>query len=60
MASKKQINTWIRQIERKRDEVGKLRDKIREMADEINALEECCERAWDDLHSAIDALSELA
>jgi hypothetical protein len=30
------------------------------MADEINSLEDSCERAFDDLNSAIDALSELA
>lgn len=58
--NKRTINSWMKKIEKKREEVGLLRDKLREMQDEVAALEESCERAWDGLDSAIDALSELA
>lgn len=60
MATKKQIETWKKILERRRVDVGKLRDAIRKDVDEMSALEKTCDRAADDIQNAIDALSELA
>jgi prefoldin subunit 5 len=50
----------IKQIEKRRDAIGKERDKLNEMISEMETLRDCCERAWDDLQTARDALSEHA
>jgi len=54
------ISTIIKQIEKRRDAVGKERDKLDDLISELEELRNCCERAWDDLQTARDALSELA
>lgn len=54
------VSTMIKKIESRRDDIGKERDKLDDMIAELEALRDCCERAWDDLQSARDALSELA
>ena len=50
----------IREIEKRREAVGKERDKLDELIDELSALRESCDSAWHDLRSAVDALSEHA
>ena len=50
----------IREIEKRRDAVGAERDKLDYLIAELEGLKSSCERAWDDLQSARDALSELA
>lgn len=50
----------IKLIEKRRDAVGKERDKLDAMVDELMALRETCDAAWHDLQSAIDHLSEQA
>lgn len=52
--------TWIKQLEVHRDRVGIERDRLRETMAEMEGLSENCERAAENLQSAIDALSELA
>jgi hypothetical protein len=54
------ISTMIKAIEKRRDAVGKERDKLDDMILELECLRECCARAYDDLGHARDALSELA
>jgi prefoldin subunit 5 len=54
------FSTMIKQIEKRRDAIGKERDKLNEMISEMETLRDCCERAWDDLQTARDALSEHA
>lgn len=39
--------------------VAKERDKLDEAIADMEQLRECCDRAWEDLQSARDALSEL-
>lgn len=51
---------WIDVLKRRQAEVCKVRDKLREDCEEIEMLKDSCERAYDDIQSAIDALSELA
>lgn len=50
----------VKQLEKRRAAIGAERDKLREIVDEFDGLLECCERADENLASAIDALSELA
>ena len=60
MTSKRQIASWVNKLEKQRAKVAKLRNEFREVFDEMTALEDCCERAHEDLESAIHSLSELA
>ena len=57
---KKSYIAWTRQLKKRLAEVGKLRDAIRADVSEMQALEENCERAYQDMERAIDALSELS
>ena len=50
----------IKKIEKQRVAVGVRRDKLDEMISELYGLRDSCDRAWDDLQHARDALSELA
>lgn len=50
----------VRKLENKREQLGKLRDALRELEAEYQALAESAERAEDHLVRAIDALSEYA
>jgi septal ring factor EnvC (AmiA/AmiB activator) len=54
------INSWKKKIEKKRDEIAKTRDQLRELIGELEALEDCCYRAHESLQDAADALSEMA
>ena len=54
------ITTMIKEIEKRRDAVGKERDRLDELIGELEGLRDSCDRAWCDLQSARDALSELA
>jgi hypothetical protein len=51
---------WKVQLQQHLEAVGKERDALRSDIDEMEALEECCEEAYDNIQRAIDALSELA
>ena len=53
------IKSWIKQIEVRQAAIGKERDKIDAMIEEMSGLKECCDRAWDELQNARDSLSEL-
>lgn len=52
--------SWIKQLEKRQKAIGVERDKLREALGQMEELEECCQRAYDDLQNAIEALSELA
>ncbi len=53
--------TRIRSLLKARQrEVGKVRDKLRNDISEFEDLADTCERAYDDIQCALDALSELA
>ena len=54
------IAKMIKEIEKRRDAVGKERDKLDTLLNEITNLRDSCEMAWHDLQSAIDSLSEHA
>lgn len=56
---KKLTTRWIEVLKKRQAEVGKVRDKIRDDLDEMEMLKDSCERAYDDMQRAIDALSEL-
>lgn len=49
-----------RDLERHRDRIGKERDKLRDAISDWEELERACSEAYDDIHCAIDRLSELA
>ena len=51
---------WIDVLKKRQIQVAAVRDKLREDVEEIEGLKESCERAYDDIQHAIDALSELA
>ncbi len=57
--NKRTVKSWDAKIKARQEAVAKERDKIDEVIDEINGLRESCDRAWDALQSARDALSEL-
>ena len=50
----------IKQLEKRRDAVGKERDKLGNLIAELDGLRDSCNRAYDDMQHAIDALSEHA
>lgn len=47
-------------LKKRRDEVGRIRDKLRSDLQELEALADSCSRAYDDLDNAVEALSEYA
>ena len=51
---------WKQVLQKHQTDVGKVRDKLRHDMSEMDGLAESCERAYEDLQHAIDALSELA
>lgn len=53
-----EFKSIIKQIEKRRDAVGKERDKIDEMISELESLSESCDNAWHCLQEARDRLSE--
>lgn len=57
---KENVTEIITQIEKHRDAVGAERDRLDSFIDELSALRDTCEKAWDDLQRARDALSEQA
>ena len=52
--------TLIREIEKRMISIGKERDKLDAMIETMTALQESCDRAWESLQEARDALSEHA
>ena len=54
------VSTWKKVLEKNQRTIGKVRDKLREDLSEMEGLAESCDRAFDDVQRAIDALSELA
>ena len=50
----------IKQIEKRRDAVGKERDKLDAMIGDLDALRATCDEAWDYLQRARDVLFEQA
>ena len=54
------LATMIKQLEKHRDKIGKDRDALRDFEAEVENLRETCERAYEDLQCAIEALSEQA
>lgn len=56
----KQVARWTKKLEAERTKVGKTRDGLRDTLDELEGLKESCDRAYDSLGEAIDALSEMA
>jgi ABC-type transporter Mla subunit MlaD len=53
------LNNFRKQLKTIQKQVGKDRDALRNYIDEAESLIDCCDRAYDDLESAADALSEL-
>lgn len=49
-----------RLLERRMKEVGAIRDRIRNDLHELDSLAETCDRSYEALQLAIEALSELA
>lgn len=59
MASKRQITGWIKTLEKRKEAIGKERDKLRDIISEIEELAETCDLAHEDLTHAIESLSCL-
>ena len=59
MATKRQIQSWMKTIEKRQQAIAKERDKLDEVIAEMEGLKESCDRAHDSLQHARDALSEL-
>lgn len=59
MATKTQITSWVKQIDRRKEAVGKERDKLDDLIGELQSLKEDCDEAYDALQTARDALSRL-
>jgi len=49
----------VKLIKKRQEEVAKVRDKLRDDIYNLEALQEDCDRAYDCLQDAADALSEL-
>lgn len=59
MDTKKQVESWIKQIEKRMAGVAAERDKLDKMISSLQDLKESCTKAYDSLQEARDALSEL-
>jgi hypothetical protein len=59
IVNKRMVLNWDRKIKERQDAVAKERDKLDAVIGELEDLRECCDRAYSDLQSARDALSEL-
>ena len=59
MATRRQINSWMKKLQKHEAAVSKERDKLQDTIDELEALKEACDRALYSIQEAIDALSEL-
>ncbi len=57
--NKRTIQSWDKKIKQRQAAVARERDKLDEQIEELEMLRESCERAWDALQDARDALSEL-
>ncbi len=57
--NKRTIKSWDAKIKERQDAVAKERDKLDDVIQEIGMLRENCDKAWEALQSARDALSEL-
>lgn len=53
------VKSWINTIDKRQEAIAKERDKLDEAIAEMIGLRECCDRAWNNLQDARDALSEL-
>ena len=51
--------TMIKEIEKRMMSISNERDKLDTMIENLTALRETCEKAWENLQEARDALSEL-
>ena len=60
MATKIQVASWIKKIDKHITKVALERDKLDETISTLDDLKESCRRAHDSLQDARDALSELA
>ncbi len=59
MSGNPQVKRWIKAIDVRQKGVAKERDKLDSMIEELEMLKDCCDRAFDSLTDARDALSEL-
>lgn len=59
MATKTQITAWMKQIDKRKEAVGKERDKLDDLIGDLQSLKEDCDEAYDALQTARDALSRL-
>ena len=57
--NRRSITSAIKEIKKRELSVGKERDKLCDLIDELSELKECCDRAYDALAEAREALSEL-
>ena len=49
----------VKSIEASKKRIAAERDKLRSLTEEVDDLEESCNKALDDLESAVESLSEL-
>ena len=59
MATKKQVEGWIKQVQKRMDGVAAERDKIDSMIEDLSELKSSCDNAYNSLQDARDSLSEL-
>ena len=57
--TQRKYSAWKKQLQKRLKEVAELRDAIRDDLSEMGQLHEECERAYEDMERAVDALSEL-
>ncbi len=57
--NKSQYAKIVKNIEKHMNQIGKERDSLDDMIDQLNSLKEDCEQAWDCLQEARDALSRM-
>ncbi len=56
----KSAKLLVRQLQKHAQAIGKERDALRNMQDELNALFESCEQGLEALDSAIETFSQYA
>ena len=59
MPTKRQIEGWIRMLEKRKKALAKERDALNDLLDELEELRGSCDAALEALQNAVEHLSEL-
>ncbi|MNK14336.1 hypothetical protein D3C87_324470 [compost metagenome] len=57
--NKREVKSIVTRLQKAQQKIADQRDILRDLLDEVNAIKEHCEEAYDDLDRAVDGLSRF-